>query len=466
MRLLIGGVHSHVGKTTIVAGLIAAFCQRGLSVQPFKVGPDYIDPSYHTFAAGHSCINLDAWITPPEMVANLFRYYAKNADLAIIEGVMGLFDGQNYQDETGSTGQIAKLTQSPVILVIDAGASARSVAAVALGFQNFDAELPLAGFIVNFVAGPSHDKGVVTAIEQATGLPVLGCLPRISSLIIPERHLGLIPTAETGDWQRLISSAGKHVNENVDIDRLLEIARSAPSTAGKPSLLASYKKHQSQKPEKHPVISVARDEAFNFIYQENIDLLRHAGAEIKYFSPLHDSELPTGTSGIIVCGGFPELYAREISANQPMRLAFQSAMKRRLPIYAECGGLMMLTHSITDFRGEEYRMFELLPGRTVMTDKLHMGYRQSTAARDSWLFRRGETIRGHEFHYSIWVDRPDDLPCAYTLVQPGAKEASILEGACVGMLWASYIHLSYWAKPELAERFVVCCRGDGEYTSS
>ncbi|MHC1785197.1 MAG: cobyrinate a,c-diamide synthase [Anaerolineaceae bacterium] len=457
MRLVIGGVHSHVGKTTIVAGLIAAFRKRGLSIQPFKVGPDYIDPSYHTLAAGQPCINLDAWITPPEMVASLFHNYAQTADIAIIEGVMGLFDGQNYQDEVGSTGQIAKLTQSPVILVIDASASARSTAAIALGFQQFDPKLPLAGFIVNFVVGPTHGKGVVTAIEQATGLPVLGCLPRISSLNIPERHLGLIPTAEAGDWDSFINSAENHITKCLDIDRLLEIAGRAPTAALKSSKVGSVFQNQLHRSEIHPVIAVARDEAFNFNYQENIDLLRHAGAEIKYFSPLHDSNLPIGTSGIILSGGFPELYAREISENHIIQQALQTAMKRNLPIYAECGGLMALTQSITDFQGKEYRMLGLLPGRTVMTKQLHMGYRQAAAVSDSWLFHQGETIRGHEFHYSVWEGRPDDLPSAYSLIPPDGKNSPILEGVNVGRLWASYIHLSFWAKPELATRFVNCC---------
>ncbi len=283
MRLVIGGVHSHVGKTTIVAGLIAVLRQRGLTVQPFKVGPDYIDPSYHTLAAHRPCINMDTWITPSEAVAGLFQHYAQTTDFSIIEGVMGLFDGQNYQDDTASTAQIAKLTRSPVILIIAANAAARS-AAIALGFQQFDPELSLAGFIVNYVAGQAHSRGVATAIEQATGLPVLGCLPRNPALSIPERHLGLIPAAETGDWQRFITSAAEHISRCLDVDRLLEIARNAPPFFSKSPYPVSINRDRSHRPKFHPVIAVAKDEAFNFNYQENIDLLRTVGAEIAYWS--------------------------------------------------------------------------------------------------------------------------------------------------------------------------------------
>lgn len=463
MRLVIGGVHSHVGKTTIVVGVIAALRQRGLTIQPFKVGPDYIDPSYHTLAAGQPCINLDAWITPPEMVISLFQHYAQLADISIIEGVMGLFDGQNYRDEAGSTAQIAKLTQSPVILVIDASVSARSTAAIALGFQKFDPELPLTGFIINNVAGQSHAQGVVTAIEQVTGLPVLGCLPRNSSLNIPERHLGLIPTAEAGDWQHFINSAADQISKGLDIDKLLAIIRSTPTLTPELPHPVAINRDRMDRAKTHPVIAIAKDEAFNFIYQENIDLLHHAGAEIKYFSPLHDSSLPNKTSGIILCGGFPELYTREISDNQLMRQALQHAMTCNLPIYAECGGLMALTQSIVDFQGNEHPMFGLLPGRTVMTNQLHMGYRQVAAMNDSWIFRRGEIIRGHEFHYSVWKERPNDLPSAFRMIPPeGEGDSPVFDGVDVGTLWASYIHLSFWAKPELATRFVNCCR-DNNY---
>jgi cobyrinic acid a,c-diamide synthase len=456
MRLVIGGVQSGVGKTTIVAGLIAALRQRGLSVQPFKVGPDYIDPTYHTLASGRPCRNLDTWMIPPDSVAALFHHQAQSADISIIEGVMGLFDGQNYLDDTGSTAQVAKLTHSPIILILDASATARSAAAIALGFQHFDPDLPLAGYIVNYMGGQAHGQGVASAIEHATGLPVLGWLPRNPALKIPERHLGLVPTAENGLWGDFIDSATAHVSRYVNIDHLLDIARTAP-TVPTQNLLADHQALWQADRSSAPLIAVARDEAFNFTYQENIDLLSTAGAEIVYFSPIADTDLPTGTSGVILSGGFPELYAEKIAANDAMRRALKNAHAQNLPIYAECGGLMALTQSITDFQGMEHRMFDLLPGRSVMTDELHLGYRLAQAAGDTWLLYTGETVRGHEFHFSAWEGRPETLPPAYYLLPINGCGNSKPEGACIGSLWASYVHLSFWTKPELALRFVSRC---------
>ena len=460
MRLVIGGVHSGVGKTTIVTGLAAALRQRELVVQPFKVGPDYIDPSYHTLAAGRPCRNLDPWMLPPERVASLFHHHAQSADIAIVEGVMGLFDGQNYLDESGSTAQVAKLTASPVILVIEASAAARSAAAIALGFQQFDPQLPIAGYIVNYVGGQAHGQGVANAIRQATGLPVLGWLPRNPALKIPERHLGLIPTAENGQWADFIEAAAAHIARYVDLDALLEIARTPAPTAPPASLPTDHLVFPAAGNLPTPLIAVARDEAFNFTYQENLDLLRAAGAEIVFFSPTHDSALPSGTSGVILSGGFPELYAEKIAANAPLRRALKDAHVRNLPIYAECGGLMALTQSITNLEGREYPMFGLLPGRSVMTDKLHMGYRLAQAANASWLFSQAEMVRGHEFHYSTWAERPANLPPAYRLLPSDGLGNPIPEGACLGSLWATYVHLSFWTKPELAVRFVSRCRQD------
>lgn len=458
MRLVFGGVHSGVGKTTIVAGVIAALRQRGLSVQPFKVGPDYIDPTYHTLAAGRPCRNLDTWMIPPQSAAELFHHHAQDAGISIIEGVMGLFDGQNYQDDSGSTAQVAKLTHSPTILILDAGAMARSAAAIALGFQHFDPDLSIAGFIINHVGGQSHGEGAASAIEQTTGLPVLGWLPRHPALKIPERHLGLIPTAEDGLWQEFIDTAAEHVSRYVNLDRLLDIAHTAPDIPVHNLIMEQQSQWQVGASSGAPMIAVARDEAFNFTYQENLDLMRAAGAELSFFSPLRDADLPAGTNGIILSGGFPELYAAEIAANQSMRQALQSAHASGMPIYAECGGLMALTQSVTDLGGREHSMFGLLPGQSVMTDKLQLGYRLAQAAGDSWLLRRGETVRGHEFHYSAWEGRPENLPPAYHLLSSNGSRSPTPEGACVGSLWASYVHLSYWTKPELASRFVSRCR--------
>lgn len=452
-RLVIAGVRSGVGKTTITAGLIAALARRGLVVQPFKTGPDYIDPTYHTLAAGRPCRNLDSWMVPPERVRALFGHVAADAELAVVEGVMGIYDGFSYESEEGSTAQVAKLLESPVVLLIDAGKMARSAGAVALGYQQFDRDLPLAGFIVNQVGSDNHGRGVATAIQQATGLPVLGWLTRDSELEIPERHLGLVPTAEPGRWQAFIEAAASRVEQGLDVDRLLAIARQAGPLLKPdlPELLGLSRPEGAAR----PVIAVARDEAFNFTYEDNLDLLRTAGAELAFFSPLHDSSLPDRAAAIILSGGFPELYAGQLAANPSIQAALREAHRQNVPIYAECGGLMYLTEAITDLEGHVYPMVGLLPGRSVMSRRrLTLGYRLAQAVSDSWLLPAGETVRGHEFHYSTWEDRPADLPPAYQLLPRSGQGEPRQEGANLGSLWASYVHLHFWGKPELARRFV------------
>jgi len=456
-RLVIAGTQSSVGKTTITVGLIAALRQRGLVVQPFKVGPDYIDPSYHTLAAGRPCRNLDTWMVPPDRVQVMFERAASTADIAIIEGVMGLYDGSEYDNECGSTAEVAKLLGAPVVLVLDAGKIARSAGAIALGYQRFDKELPLLGFIINRVAGESHGQGVTAAVERATGLPVLGYLPREGPLQIPERHLGLIPTAEAARWAEFTDAAGAAVARHLDLARILALARRAnlpPLTGGTPRPFIGVR----------PVIALARDEAFHFTYEDNLDLLREAGAEIAYFSPLRDITLPPGTAGVILSGGFPEVHADRLSANRDIHAALRAAHQQGLPLYAECGGLMYLTEAIEDGKGNTHPMVGLLPGRSVMGGRLTLGYRLARSAGPSWFLHEGETVRGHEFHYSTWEGRPSDLPPAYFLLPRSGTGEVRPEGARLGNLWASYVHVHFGAKPELAERFTArLSRGGGQW---
>jgi cobyrinic acid a,c-diamide synthase len=467
-RLVIAGTHSGVGKTTLTAGLIAALRGRGLTVQPFKAGPDYIDPSYHSLATGYGlgnaegrvCRNLDTWMVPANRVRDLFAHASRDADVAIVEGVMGLYDGFDYQGESGSTGQVAKLLDAPVVLVLDASRMARSAGAVALGYQQFDPELALAGFVLNQVAGEKHGQGVAAAVQDATGLPVLGWLPRDNKLEIPERHLGLVPTVEPGShsthgtsWRAFIEEAATSVTRYLDLDQLAAIARNAPDL-GTSEPMAKLVGGQRSVIDQPPTVAVARDEAFSFTYEDNLDLLRAAGAKIVFFSPLHDTALPLATGCIVLSGGFPELYAAQLSANDKMRKALRKAHQCGIPIYAECGGLMYLTQTITDLEGQEHPMVGLLPGRSRMTSRLTLGYRLARAADDSWLLSAGETVRGHEFHYSVWEDRPADLPPAYYLLPPDGQGEPRPEGARMDNLWASYVHLHFWGKPEIAGRLV------------
>jgi cobyrinic acid a,c-diamide synthase len=456
-RLVIAGTHSGVGKTTLTAGLIAALRQRGLTVQPFKTGPDYIDPTYHTLAAGQPCRNLDTWMVPPERIQALFVRASAKADLALIEGVMGIYDGFGYDDETGSTAQVAKLLSAPVVLVIDARSMARSAAAIALGYQRFDRKLPLAGFIINRVGSAGHGEGVARAIQRATHLPVFGWLPRDPALEIPERHLGLVPTAEPGRWQAFLEAAAERVSRYLDVDGLLALAQQVctPDNVQELTFEGQIPARIGSHP---PVIAVAQDEAFSFTYPDNLDLLQVAGAELVPFSPVRDPAIPETATGVILSGGFPELYAAQLSANASMRESLRETHRRGLPIYAECGGLMYLTQTISDLEGQEHQMTGLLPGRSVMSRRLTLGYRLARAAGDSWLFSAGERVRGHEFHYSSWEGRPANLTPAYHLLPADGQGEPYPEGACLGNLWASYVHLHFWNRPSLALRFVAACR--------
>jgi cobyrinic acid a,c-diamide synthase len=456
-RLVIAGTHSGVGKTTVTVGLIAALRRRGLSVQPFKVGPDYIDPTYHTLAAGRPCRNLDTWMVPPQRVAALFARAA--ADVNLIEGVMGVYDGLGYDDETGSTAEVAKLLRAPVVLVLDASRLARSAGAVAAGFRHFDPALPLAGFIINRAAGESHGRGVSSVVERATGLPVFGWLPREAGLHVPERHLGLVPTAEPGRWAEFVAAAGEVVSRHLDLDRVLSVAAGVgqafqPDRLPKPVRLESLTY-------KRPLLAVARDEAFSFTYADNLDLLQAAGAALVFFSPLRDPQLPAGTAGVILSGGFPEVYADRLAANRTLHAALRTAHRQGIPLYAECGGLMYLTEAIVDGEGRTQPMVGLLPGTSLLGERLTLGYRLARAAGDSWLLPAGAEVRGHEFHYSRWQGRPADLPPAYLLLPRDGSGEATPEGARVGSLWASYVHLHFAARPDLAARFVAACTTGG-----
>ncbi|PDV99229.1 cobyrinate a,c-diamide synthase [Candidatus Chloroploca asiatica] len=450
-RLLLAAPMSGSGKTTLTAGLIAALTARKLTVAPFKCGPDYIDPSYHALTAGRPCHNLDAWMVPPAQIAGILARRSGGADLALIEGVMGLFDGYAGDDDAGSSAQIAYLTSTPVVLVLDVRAMARTAAALIAGLRDFDPRIQVAGVILNQVGSARHAQMVTRAIEQRTGLPVLGALQRDEALALPERHLGLIPTTEPGRWHAWLAEVRTRVESSVDLDRLVALAQTAPRFAV-PTLAMPAFPYTAQLPP-HPVIAVARDEAFSFLYEENLDLLRKAGANIAFFSPLRDQALPVETDAIYLGGGFPELYAAALSANTALRTAIRAAGQRGLPIYAECGGLMYCTEAVVTAEGATFPMLGLLPGRSVMTSRLTLGYRTVRAQADTWLWRAGETVRGHEFHYSVWEERPADLVPLYTCLPDAFHPDERPEGVQAANVLASYVHIHWLAHPALAARF-------------
>jgi cobyrinic acid a,c-diamide synthase len=455
-RLIIAAPMSGSGKTTITASLIAAFTHRGLRLAPFKCGPDYIDPSYHALAAGRPCANLDAWMLPPDAISGVLTRRAAEADLALIEGVMGLFDGYAGDDDTDSTAHMARLTDTPVLLVLDVRAMARTAAALVAGLRDFDPRVRIAGVILNRVGSPRHATMVKNAIEGATGLPVLGHLLRDESISLPERHLGLAPTAEPGCWHAWIGDVAARIEASVDLDRVLALANAASQLPVTQCLSPISRLPSSVSPA--PVITVVADEAFSFRYADNLDLLRAAGATIASFSPLRDAALPPGTQAIYLCGGFPELYAAQLSANHTLLAAVMAAAAAGQPIYAECGGLMYLTEAMVDAAGNTFPMVGALPGRSVMTPRLTLGYRTVRAISDSWLWRADETLRGHEFHYSMWENAQDMLPRLYELQPDVLRPELRAEGAYTKNILASYIHLHFLAKPELAARFVAAAR--------
>lgn len=451
-RIVFAGVSSGVGKTTITTAFIAHLCAQGLRVQPFKVGPDYIDPSHLALAASQPCYNLDTWMVPSGRMLDVFCTVAASADIAVIEGVMGLYDGQSSTSDVGSTAEVAKLLQAPVVLVIDAGAMARSAAAVVMGFQHLDPDVHIVGVIANHVGGAGHARLLQEAIEAETGIPLLGYLTDFPEKLIPERHLGLIPATERLVSADQLTLLREQFAQTCDCEKLLALANEVVPI-----------EHSSQNPFSsvmttgEPVrIAVAQDEAFNFYYPDTLNLLRLAGAELVPFSPLHDNVLPEKIGGIYIGGGFPEEYAQRLSTNESMRCAVAELLQKDIPCYVECGGFMYLCQSIRTASGEEFPMVGAIARQSIMNSNLSglvIGYREATALRDTVLIRQGEVVRGHEFHYSCLSAPLAREEAAYEFVTRGA-----VEGFAQGNLLASYLHLSFSGFPLAAQRFVAAAR--------
>jgi cobyrinic acid a,c-diamide synthase len=453
---LIGGVTSGVGKTTVAVGLMGALVRRGLRVAPFKAGPDYIDPTYHTRAAGVPSRNLDTWLVPHGGVVELFARAMRGRDVAVVEGVMGLYDGRFSRSEEGTSAELAKLLGLPVFLVVDASAVARSIAATVLGFQHFDPAVRLAGVVLNRVGSPGHATLCREAIETATGVPVLGALPRRDDLALPERHLGLVPVIEGATTESVFQRIIDAVEEALDVPWVLALAKMAPLPLAEASLFSP----EPVRPRAR--IAVALDRAFSFYYQDSLDLLEAWGAELAPFSPLEDAALPQGTTGVYIGGGFPELYARELAENRGMAQALRDAAARGTPIYAECGGLMYLGQSIADFQGLLHPMAGLIRARSRLTNtRLTLGYRTARALSDGPLVRRGEQVRGHEFHWSTLEGDASHADAAYELPEQQGRR----EGFQQGSVLASYIHLHLASDQRLAPRFVDACRAVGQAAS-
>jgi len=446
--VVIAGTTSGVGKTTVAVGLMGALRKSGLKVQPFKTGPDYIDPSYHTWVTGEASRNLDTWLLSRDTVAELFSRAMVGKDIAVVEGVMGLYDGRSSLNEEGSTAELAKLLGAPVILVVDSRKGARSLAAMVAGYQGFDSELNLGGVILNGIGSDEHLKLCREAIEHYTGIKVLGYLPRRDSLSLPERHLGLIPTVEGSASQEFLKLLVAQCETTIDIPQVLRLSEQARVPEAGPVLFPTTPKPPIAR------IAVAKDKAFSFYYQDSLDLLEAWGAELIFFSPLQDTELPRDISGLYIGGGFPELYAAELTANEPMKQEIKIAAEGGMPIYAECGGLMYLGGNLRDLQGNEYPMVGAIPvSSRIDSPRLSLGYRTVQALGDGPLLHRREIVRGHEFHWSV-VGNDADSPKAYRVIDKGKR----LEGFHSMNLLASYIHLHLGSLPHMASRFVENCQ--------
>ena len=447
-RIVIAGVTSGVGKTTVALATMHAFRNKGLRVQPFKVGPDFIDPSYHSLITGRQSRNLDVWMMGRRGVGECFVNACIGADVAVIEGVMGLFDGMSGRNNFASTAHVARILKAPVILVVDAAKAARSVAAIVLGFLRFDRSIRIAGIILNNVAGDRHARYILEALETKANIPVVGIIRRNSAAKLQERHLGLVPALELNDKKRkAIVDAARLVYEQIDSDKLLKICGTEPL----PDAAASSQKRSSGRIR----LAVALDDSFNFYYSDNLDALRNCGARLEYFSPVHDGQLPHDIQGIIIGGGFPEVLADKLEKNSKMLKAIRNAVEDGMPVYAECGGLMYLTRSIRGYKGEPkaWKMAGLVDADTIMTGKLTLNYTEASC--NSVLLGRTK-VRGHEFHYSQITNISNDSRFAYTL-RKGQGVDNAKDGFVVGENGlAAYMHL-HFAGNKIAEKLFQAC---------
>ncbi|MBI4296582.1 MAG: cobyrinate a,c-diamide synthase, partial [Chloroflexi bacterium] len=414
----------------------------------FKVGPDYIDPSHHTIVSGQTSRNLDTWLLAHDAVRELFHRAMNNKDIAVIEGVMGLFDGHSAASDEGSTAELAKLLGVPVLLVVDCGKTARSIAALVRGYRDFDDRVRVVGVILNNVGSEGHLTMCRQAIEQYSGLPVLGHLPRRNTLRLPERHLGLIPTDELKPDKEFLETLLAHLETNFDLEQILSLCPEVPGNSAPPLLFPDTPRPPQTR------IAVARDVAFTFYYPDSLDLLEAWGAELAYFSPLEDSKLPDRVSGLYIGGGFPELYAEPLSANVPMKAAIAAGIRRGMPVYAECGGLMYVSREIIDLQGRTYPMVNAIPVTTqIDSPRLSLGYRTVRALNDGPLLEHGQSVRGHEFHWSV-ARYEDGTPANAYNVDPGGRK----EGFQMGNTLASYIHLHLGSDVRMAKRFISQCQ--------
>lgn len=458
-RFIIAGTHSGVGKTTITSALIRALKKRAYEIQPFKVGPDYIDPGYHTLASGRHTRNLDGWMLTAEQVVEVMARNTPEGGLALIEGVMGLFDGYSVESIEGSTAHIALITDTPVILIVDGSKMARSAAAVVLGYKMLEQEVNIGAIIFNRLGGERHYEILKKAVEPLN-IPVLGYFPREEDTKLPERHLGLVPTSEMQELEKYLDYWGEMAEKYLDIDKLVNLfSHKHPlNLPDNPTMPREYAKPQCN-------LAVVKDKAFTFYYPENLELLEARGASIVEISLLEDRELPPDCHGLYIGGGFPEVFASRLSQNDSMRKSIEKAAREGMPVYGECGGFMYLTREVKDFEGNTYPLAGVFDCTAVMCSKRQaLGYALARTRIDNFLTLKGEETKGHEFHWSEinfeGLEEREELDkFVYCFPNKGNKEDGLLYKNVLG----SYVHLHFYSNPAIADRFIKACKSYCEF---
>ncbi|WP_082404445.1 cobyrinate a,c-diamide synthase [Saccharothrix sp. NRRL B-16348] len=447
-RLVVAAPASGSGKTTVATGLMAALRRAGDKVAPFKVGPDYIDPGYHSVATGRPGRNLDPVMVGEHRVASLFAHGARGCDLAVVEGVMGLFDGRVDTEGIGSTAHVAKLLSAPVLFVVDARGQSRSLAALLHGFRGYDPTVRLGGVVLNQVGSARHEQVLRGACAEV-GLEVLGVLPRDDKFALPSRHLGLVTAAEHGPAATAaVDAIADAVARHVDLDAVRRLAAEVPALA-----VPTWDAHTEVEPVAGtPTIAVAGGAAFTFGYAEQVELLAAAGADVVVVDPLRDEALPDGTAGLVLPGGFPEQHAAELSGNDKLRAAVAALVRRGAPVHAECGGLLYLANSL-----DGAPMCGVIDADGSMTPRLTLGYRDAVAPQDSVLARAGSRITGHEFHRTA-LSVPHGAKPAWRW--RGHDLRPVAEGFVLGRVHASYLHTHPASAPEAVTRFVRACANE------
>lgn len=451
--LVIAGERSGVGKTTVTLALLAALAQKSARVQSFKVGPDYIDPMFHRQATGRPCYNLDPILTSEAYVQQCFAHRCHDAEFALVEGVMGLFDGASGLSDVASTAHIARLLNLPVLLVVDCGRLSRSVLAIVHGYRTLDPRVQIAGVVLNRVGSDRHLDLLQEALASID-LPILGVLRRQDAIALPDRHLGLVPTAELPQLPDILTRLAHLGHTCFHWPTLTPLLTFTPSPPH-PSPLHPSPLHPSTP---SPTIAVAQDAAFSFYYPDNLDMLTALGADLVPWSPINDEQPPADIDGFYFGGGFPEMFAAQLAANEPLRHRLKALLTQGMPAYAECGGLMYLAHSLVDLAGDAWPMVGLLPTTVRMAKRLTLGYRQATVTAPSVVLPQGQTIWGHEFHRSD-TDTLPNRPL-YQLKRYGAAQPHATEGWSLHQVHASYLHLHWGGCPEMAQALVAACRRD------